>query len=723
MSEPAAEISDSKTRSDRIPLRMHPRIFSALGADLVTNDVVAVIELVKNSYDAFAHRVHVRFLNCATNGAFLEILDDGHGMTREAIENAWCVVATPYKAEQTIARGERETRRVAGEKGLGRLSAARLGSRLRMLTKAVDDICWELEIDWSKVSRGNDISNSFVTCKPSHEYESFLQSETGTRICIYDLKENWSGKKIADLQNSLARLLSPFSEINDFNIHLTTHDKSQPIEIEIEASEFLSSPKYKISGFVDNAGNVRANYRFAPITGETVREKALSLSWARISQSLRKSQQLQFTEDKAQCGSFNFEIRAWDIASGDTTEIAERFSIKKNLVRKFIKAHQGISVYRDNILVLPKSDSARDWLGLDLRRVSRLGKRLSTSQIVGYVSISSDGNPNIEDTSDRERFVSCIEVVEFQEILKNVIELFETERDRDRNYAERSRPMEDLFKGLDATELVADIEALSKAGADAAEAVSPVREYSAALASSQSAIRKRFAYYSHLATIGTISHMLIHEIRNRTMVIGSLLNYIERRVDLLNDGELRKRFTRACESVEALERLADNFSPLANRNFKTGKRDSVLEERIETCIQLSKGNTGSRHVRWNVPSSKTHVAVDPGELDSILLNLIANALYWLVDVPVDRQEIHFDVSTKEHSNRVLVNVRDTGPGVDADDIEKVFWPGITRKPQGIGMGLTVASELVEAYGGRMGLESECEHGASFVFDLPLSRAS
>ena len=105
---------------------------------------------------------------------------------------------------------------------------------------------------------------------------------------------------------------------------------------------------------------------------------------------------------KPNCGPFQFEIRAWDIGPDDTDEIAERFQIKKGLVRSAIRAHKGVSVYRDGILVLPKSESSRDWLGLDLRRVSEVGTRLSTSQIVGFISISARDNPSIKDTSDRD---------------------------------------------------------------------------------------------------------------------------------------------------------------------------------------------------------------------------------------------------------------------------------------------------------------------------------
>jgi len=66
---------------EEIPFGMHPRVFTALGADLVTNDTVAIIELVKNSYDALASNVWVRFGTDEKEGAYIEIEDDGVGMT------------------------------------------------------------------------------------------------------------------------------------------------------------------------------------------------------------------------------------------------------------------------------------------------------------------------------------------------------------------------------------------------------------------------------------------------------------------------------------------------------------------------------------------------------------------------------------------------------------------------------------------------------------------
>ena len=706
---------------EQIPFRMHPRVFAALGADLVTNDVVAVIELVKNSYDAFAQNVWLRFREDAGPGAYLEIEDDGSGMTREIIENVWCLVATPNKQINPVVKLGKKERRVSGEKGLGRLSVARLGKRLRMLTKARGKPCWEVSVNWSDISEGDDLSKSFAGCRKYPGSSPF--SESGTRLRIYGLKEKWNESRISDLEENLGRLLSPFSDLGDFNISLSGFGDEQTEAVKIESPEFLSKPKYSIRGRVDRDGNVEGSYRFAPLAKDDVaRGRKLKLAWRQIHDAIQDKEKFPYSEKGANCGPFSFEIRAWDIAGEDTQEIAEKFDFQKSQVRKSIRAHKGISIYRDGVLVLPKSDNARDWLGLDLRRVSKIGTRLSTIQIVGYVSVSAECNPKIEDTSDRERLASCIEVAEFEEILKAVVALLENERDEDRVKTDREKPMDDLFEKLSAEELTEEVAALAEEGAEASEAVPLLRTFSSSLDSTRKAIQERFIYYSRLATVGTLAHMLVHEIRNRTIALGSFLKFIRDRFSPFKEKELEEEFRSADGAIDALERLADTFAPLASRNFRRRKRQSILEERIRDCLYLHRSEIKRSHVRCLVPDSETKVAVDPGELDAIILNLVTNAVYWMREVPKERRELKFSLTPINGRERVLVDVQDTGPGLDKDYAEKVFWPGVTRKPGGIGMGLTVASELVAAYEGRMRTEyNGPKGGASFAFDLPLRK--
>ena len=703
---------------DRIPFRMHPRVFAALGADLVTDDVVAVIELVKNSYDAFAQNIRIRFRKDGQSG-YLEIEDDGNGMTRKVIEDVWCLVATPYKELNRIVKNGVKQRRVTGEKGLGRLSAARLGKRLLMLTQAPENVCWEVAVNWSEISEKDDLSDSYAECKIYQGKPPFEKS--GTRLRISGLGEHWNADRVSDLEDNLARLISPFSDQENVSIFLSDFDNDQREGIEIESPEFLSKPKYSIRGSVDSEGNVEGSYYFAPVVRGSTRKKNLKLAWKQIYGDLPDDRRPGFSPDSASCGPFSFEIRAWDIAPDDTQEIAERFEFRKNEVRKAIRAHKGISVYRDGILVLPKSDKARDWLGLDIRRISKIGTRLSTNQLVGYVSISAEDNPRIRDTSDRERLVACIEVAEFEEILKAAVGLLENERDEDRVQYDREKPMDALFDDLSAHDVVAEVADFLQEGAEPSEVVPLLRSFSRSLDKTRKTIQERFIYYSRLATVGTIAHMLVHEIRNRTTAIGSFLDVIKSRLAPFNDRETEEEYRRADTAVDALERLADTFAPLASRSFRRRRRRAILEDQINNCLALQRNEIKTRHIQYQVPETKTSVAVDPGELDAIILNLITNAIYWMGEVSKENRRLLFHFSPIRRQNRVRIYVNDTGPGIDRDDAEKVFWPGVTRKPGGIGMGLTVASELVATYGGRMSTEydGKKKNGASFAFDLPL----
>jgi signal transduction histidine kinase len=710
----------TETGFERIEFRMHPRVFAALGADLVTNDVVAVIELVKNSYDAFAANVWIRFKTHPKLGEYLEIEDDGLGMSKDVIQDVWCLVATPYRQQNPLTQSGKKQRRVAGEKGLGRLSVARLGDRLHMVTQAPGDTCWEVRVNWSDIAEGDDLTSCFASYRAYTRETPFKKS--GTRLRVFGLKTKWDEARVTDLEDNLARLISPFAAGGEFNVFLSAPGTEAADPVRIESPEFLSKPKYSIAGAVDAAGNVTAKYHFAPVRDGKPRTKALSFTWEQVYDTILDRHRFPFAPDAPSCGGFSFEIRAWDIASDDTQEIADRFDFKQNRVRKAIRAHKGISVYRDGILVLPKSEGARDWLGLDLRRVSKVGTRMSTSQLVGYVAITAEQNPGIEDTSDRERLVDGLPVGEFQELLKAVVSMLENERDVDRIRHDREKPLKNLFEQLSTENLVADIGELAEESSDISDALPVFRRHIEAFDAARDAIQQRFIYYSRLATVGTIAQMLVHEIRNRTTAFGAFMAFIKNRFGPFKDKELAEEFDAAQKSVDSLESLADRFAPLASRGFRRRKRDSILEERIQTCLDLEKGEIGRKEIACDVPRRQTQIAVDPGELDAILLNLITNAVFWLGNVQDRKRQLAFQVSPMAGGTRVRVWVHDNGQGIPDEDREKILWPGYTRKPGGIGMGLTVASELVAEYGGALAVDANpLLGGASFTFDLPVKK--
>ncbi|MFI4893289.1 MAG: ATP-binding protein [Phycisphaerales bacterium JB058] len=701
---------------ESIPFSIHPRAFKALGADLVTNDVVAIIELVKNAYDAYATEVEIRFRD-DSEGQVLEIEDNGSGMSFDVIEEAWCTVATPFRTENPIAKkpGKRN-RRTSGAKGLGRLSAARLGARLFMVTQTRDGESWEVEVDWDELSQCDSLDECVVQIALC-EFPPFDRS--GTLLRISPLRASWTEPVIDDLRDNLARLLPPFDDASDFTIRLSTPGLFDNA-IEVAPSLFLNHPKYLIRGTVQDDGTVQYKYEFNAIQGESRRKSKGTIRWEQI----RDASDEPAVQGKPSpgFGPFEFEIRGWDIAPHDTQEIAERFDLKKSSIRKDIRAFKGVSVYRDGVLVLPKSEGARDWLGLDLRRVGRVGPRLSTTQLVGYVSITASDNARLEDTSDRERLASTPEVIAFEETLRAIIEKMEQERERDRREVVKERRVADLFRQLSAKELVSDVAEVANEGGAASEALPLIEAFSTKLEQAKEEIQSRFVYYSRLATIGTIAHMLVHEVRNRTTVLGSVLDWVQKKLPGSGDEKTAtKKLDMGRSAIDSLERLADTFAPLANRQFRRRMRSTCVEESVYCAVQLLESEISAGRIAVAVPkNSVTEVGIDPGELDAVMLNVLANAVYWLTHKGDDDRRLEVRMKRLPGGNRVLVSIHDSGPGVPEQDAEAIFLPGVTTKPGGIGMGLTVASELVSEHGGRLALDRVGKlGGASFAFDLPL----
>ncbi len=606
---------DRNSNSEQLPFKIHPRAFAALGVDLVTNDVVAILELVKNSYDAFATEVWVRFGQDEDGVEYLEVEDNGHGMTHDIIEHVWCLVATPFKTENeyTYSDGVGKKRRVVGEKGLGRLSAARLGQQLQMITRAKDNVCWEVVVDWGQLSSQEELASCYVECFESTNPNMIGDGKTGTVLRITGLDETWDDHKILDLNDNLSRIMPPFEEeLGEFSVYLETPTSSVMDDILVEPPAFLKQPKYAIDGSVDSDGRISGTYRYLPIDGGQGREVEMERSWEQIFSAMDKGDRIGLSEHEVRCGPFSFEVRAWDIATQDTQEISERFDLAKNSIRKAIRTHKGVSVYRDGILVLPKSDAGRDWLGLDLLRVSKVGTRLSTSQIVGFVSVSAEDNPGLKDTSDRERLVATRELDEFRQILLATVRILENERDLDRREPEKEKPLKDLFEGLSAESMLAEVVALAEEGSSAGEALPVLRAFSEKLDTIRETIRTRMVYYSRMATVGTIAQMLVHEILNRTTAFGCFLSFIRERFSPL-DPDVEQEYESAVGGVDALERLSDTFLPLASRTFKRRRLNSCLQDRINECLGYHRGEIRKKAISCFVPSGDTRVAVDAGE--------------------------------------------------------------------------------------------------------------
>ncbi|MGB5025967.1 MAG: ATP-binding protein, partial [Saprospiraceae bacterium] len=200
-------------KKDSQPFEPYARLMNIIGDQLITNKIIGVIEVVKNCYDADAGNVQVRFCNMDNHGKnyltekeqpYIEIEDDGEGMTLNTITNIWLRPATPSKLDRRKKKEDitNKKRKIQGEKGIGRFAVHKLGEKIHVYTKASGHDEVKLEMDFTefnpeKVDLFNQlptdykllktVNNKWFVNDPPEE----IRKPNGTLIRIYSLREEW----------------------------------------------------------------------------------------------------------------------------------------------------------------------------------------------------------------------------------------------------------------------------------------------------------------------------------------------------------------------------------------------------------------------------------------------------------------------------------------------------------------------------------------------------
>lgn len=599
---------------------------------------------------------------------------------------------------------------------------------MQIVTYNKEDDCFSAEIDWEKFIRSESIDSCKMFLK---EYSRNIllkeitekiktTSKTGTIIKIYDLNDDWTDTdKISLLKASLARLVSPFDNVDDFSIVLYLGKMGEPIKI--ESHPFIKNPVYSISGEVDNQGNVEWLYKYAP-KGKVLKSKKDIIDWKTASQGFDRGNATLISEDNTKyiCGAFSFEIRAWDLDTDSVADIHETFNIKKREIRQTISHYKGLSVYRDNILVLPKSEATKDWLGIDIRRVSALGKRLSTSQIVGILSITSENNPELKDTTDREKLVDTDEYKQFCKITESIILTLENLRNLDKkpNNILKNPTLTDLLSPLEPSALESKIELMIQGGGSSEDILDAIHEYSADTEKNLNELNDRLIYYAQTASLGSIAVVIMHEIRSGMTVIKRFLNRIKKLL-LIPDERTREYFEDAEVSHQRLLEVANSFAPLYKRDIYKEKHKTQVVEAVKSSVRLIKAKKEAKDVNFDIDINRDYIcAMHIGEFQTILINLLDNACYWLRNI--ENKKIRISTRRLPDNKKIELVVSDNGTGVIEEEKQKIFQPGVTAKPQGIGMGLVIVTELLNNHNCKIRLETPGEYkGATFVFDIPI----
>ncbi|MGD0336336.1 MAG: ATP-binding protein [Candidatus Omnitrophota bacterium] len=673
-------------------LRPRARIIRTLGDELISNEVVAIIELVKNSYDADAKQVTVRFVGPLEKGkGRIEVIDDGTGMTLDTIKSAWMEPATIIKAGKKRITDKK--RRILGEKGVGRFAAAKLSEKLTMITrpKAEDDE-FIVTFNWGDFT--HDLYLDQVKCSWIRRGAQAL-GQHGTILVMESLNTDWVVKKkdkndkvvediekLLNLRAALSRLISPFSDEKKFSIYLDLPAEYKSLSGKIEAPQSLSRPHYTIKGQIEKDGSYKLGYESAEKGKENLSGKFI------------------FTGNREPvCGPFSVELRVWD--RDRLEELTSKTKTNLKSIRDDLNAAAGISIYRDDFRIMPYGERDNDWLRLDFRRVQNPTMRLSNNQIVGYVLISLKDNPALKDQSNREGIIDSREFSDLKEIIKETITLLETRR-----YKERPREEEkDEHGGL----LNISIEPIKKIVEERyqndPELQKVTQQTDAEVKTKIAKVREVLSRYRRLSTLGQLIDVVLHDGHAALNKIDSEIELLEREIN--SDTIIKKRVDKNVKFIRnqagLLTTLFKRIDPFSGRKRGEPKRFG-LTSAIENVFAIMEGEIKKYKINTALPQSDVSISMDESEFQQIMVNLLTNSIYWLSKEPESKRQITVEI--EEDSTTLNIIFSDSGRGVEPGNEKHIFEPYFSTKPDGVGLGLTIAGEIVDEYGGVLELVKE-----------------
>lgn len=688
------------------------RLIKTIGEELISNDNVAITELVKNSYDAGSPIVEITFKGevqekvddekkeikttkyIVSKGASIVIFDEGIGMDFETIKKAWMEPATNYKKKAENQNNSK--RRFTGEKGIGRFASAKLSSQLELITKQENNDEIVVKFNWNDFSNEESYLDDVKidwTIRPAQEIK-----KCGTILKLIELNEDWDETKISELRVALSRLLNPIVPTDDFLISISLPDGfRKSLSGLIERPETLNRPNYYIKGSVTEDGHPKDIVFFSKMKGQ---EEVLSLP------------KNIFTTNKSySVGPFDFEFKIWNRDSEDLLSLAsETNSIVKN-VKKDLDDLCGISIYRDNIRVLPYGNHNNDWVRLDMRRVNNPTLRLSNNQIVGYVSIGLDTNPYLKDQSNREGIVESQAFEDLKECIKTLLNEVEQRRynERPRENQTKETKKDSLFEKLSLASLSAEIK---ESKPDATEILNLISQKDAEIKETVSKIQEVISRYRRLSTLGSLVDPVIHDGNNylHKIELKSTIIYDETQNINCNIEKIAKKANEIQDVRRSFAQLFKRIEPFGGR--KRGRPQTiVIEDVIKNQFLLNSEELSRNSISYKISDTQHKVTIDESELAVVLMNLIQNSIYWLSTIDAERR-IHVDVMDEQDGLAIIVS--DNGPGVKDGTEDNIFAPYYSTKPDGIGLGLAIAGEIMAEYDGELSLiKNSILGGASF----------
>lgn len=742
--------------SEKLKIRPYARLLTMLGDQLIKNELIALVELIKNSYDADASWVKVSFIDFTADYSLtptskIIIEDDGCGMNADILRKHWLNPATPDKLKRKVDNPKTQKGRILqGEKGIGRFAIFKLGKKITITTRrqqqdskgkfveSGENVENVLIYDFSKYD------NDFLQ-ENGEEKDLFLEHLTvdlaqrvptaiiekevvfgatrkqrkpfGTIIEITDLKTKWTANRVDRIQQDIGKLQPIFSEEDtaDFSVWIYKDDILH--ESHDGYKKLLNHCLKNMSVLkITNGHYICGKNTIAFLMNEQPIELSFQDPDIRGLSQFKRFKELEEKGEQVECGSFNFEFYIFDL-NADSENPSKYYLSKEE--KSVIKEHR-IYLYRDSVRVMPYGDPEDDWLRIDMARGTiRADEYLSNDQVVGCVYISQEENPNLKDKTNREGLIEEGRALEdFIGVLQLVLRylrkkpfaqyLIDKQRRKEIDQIKRGRPAE-------------LIEVAKKQYSDNERALAFLESFERSYTKEKRSFEDRIQKTENLAAVGlsieTASHdvmlLLGKAVEQQEALIRELMlgNEIDRDSLLSQLTLIRGTMSMVQSQMKDVQLLF----PSTKSKTKNIDVRTVIEKVHNLYKRAFKENRIT--VEYDLTTRPLVVKTTDAVLLQVFINLFDNSLYWLKTVNGERKIL---ISLDGNQQRMIFS--DSGPGIKPDDINYIFEAFYSGKGEdGRGLGLYIAKQLLDRYDYSINLaefsRDRILKGANFVLEF------
>lgn len=695
-------------------------------------DAYGVPSSVEEALDALDH-AYLR-------GSYIRVQDFGCGMSAIDLEESYLTVGTPSRLLEKKAAIAQATDQISrlknpdpsvrlplGEKGIGRLSAMRLGHYVKVKTKKACATDWNhLQLDWRPVFLDPTLDSSALSFRvKSNECDPVDIDHQGTSVYIRDLQSDWSDSKLTRIiKADLAKIADPFAKLraNKF-IEVTFQGKDRSVPFldrePLRSADAICNAKFCYDDDGEPELALHVNYKHYN------RERTDRLAGEHLRACVREEP----SKKKKKVPLIDAEIVANALKHLGPWELEFHWFNRGRIMRQtpelwndsikeFLSDWSGgFLVYRDGYRVYPYGERSDDWLDLDRKALSSSAYKLNRAQMVGRLRISSIGNPSLLDQTNREGFRDSYDREALIRLLRYVILGF-CKPFLEKVADEIESPMEQVAEEVQtristsrdiAVNSLLEMQVrLPDETANINKVMHHLEEVSEAWERAKlriASFEETMESYVHLAGVGLMLEFIAHELSRVTQdslravssgkfspaVVEAQLNTLSKRVRILDELSVPGRQIRKETEILELVELLKEF------HSTKGERHGVAIE----IVNKSKG----RFVE----------SLERGQFLQILDNLFSNSFYWLMNrfdnVSPGRIEIEIDASRRQ------VRFSDNGPGIPPERSEDIFDQFVTTKPprEGRGLGLYIARRLAAENGARLYLDAPDADGLHRTF--------